>query len=71
MKYDFIFKNGDPVLTELDYPVGRGKAKLPGTWNRKLEWVSGFKPYAEGQVEVFLKRVKSTGTVRTPETRLL
>jgi len=60
IKYDFISKDGEPVLSEFDYPVPRGHTVNPGTWNRELEWVRGFKPYAEVQVEVFLKRVKST-----------
>jgi len=63
MKYDFFLKDGDPVLFELDYAVGRGRRiKRPGTWNRKLEWISGYKRPADAQVEVFLKRVKSKET---------
>ena len=64
MKYDFLAKDDEPVLSELDFPVARGRRiKWPGTWNRKLEWVNGHKRHAEAQVEVFLKRVESTGTV--------
>jgi len=64
MKYDLIFKDGEPVLSEFDYAVGTGRTwDCPGTWNRKLEWVSGEKRYAEAQVEVFLKRVESTESV--------
>jgi len=64
MKWDFLLRNGEPVVTEMDYPVGAGVAgRYPGTWDQNLEWESGNKLHAEGQVDAFLERVKSTGTV--------
>lgn len=66
MKYDFLLKDGEPVLSEFDYIMATDRvissSEWPGTWNRALEWIGGYKRLAECQVEVFLQRVKSTGT---------
>ena len=75
MKYDFILKDGEPVLTEFDYPVGAGRIMRildwPGTWNRELQWIRGIKFHGDAQVEVFLSRVRSTGTVPTSDCRIV
>ena len=70
MKWDFLLRDGEPVVTEMDYVVGAGLAgRYPGTWNQNLKWEPGNKLHAEGQVDAFLERVKSTETEPTPDLR--
>lgn len=42
LAYDFIFKNGDPLIVEISYAFSqKGYLKCPGYWNDKLEWTEG------------------------------
>lgn len=59
MAYDFLFKNGLPVIGEISYtfpdkPYG---PKLPGYWDSDLNWVPKKMWPQEAQVEDFLEYI--------------
>ena len=64
MAYDFIFKDREPVITEISYTfVDYLIHDCPGHWNSSLEWIPGNLWPEEAQVQDFLAYIIS----RKPE----
>jgi glutathione synthase/RimK-type ligase-like ATP-grasp enzyme len=60
MAYDFLFKNGEPVICEISYAYADWAVhSCPGHWDPNLNWVEGQMWPEEAQVEDFLARVKA------------
>ena len=57
MFYEFMMRDGEPVVIELSHANDFSVAKCPGHWNRNLEWVSGRVSAQEAQVETFLDQI--------------
>jgi len=59
MAYDFIYKDGLPVVSEISYTfVDRTIQACPGHWDSNLNWIEGQMWPQEAQVEVFLKQIR-------------
>jgi glutathione synthase/RimK-type ligase-like ATP-grasp enzyme len=66
MAYDFLFKNGEPVIAEISYTFADWAVQAcPGHWDRLLSWREGRMWPEEAQVEDFIRRVRS-GIRRRP-----
>lgn len=66
MAYDFLMKDGEPVLTEMSYTfIDRLVWDCPGYWRRDLSWVPGHKWPEEAQVEDFLAALSRTKNVKS------
>lgn len=60
MAYDFLYRDGQPVICEISYAyVDWAVHDCPGHWRRDLSWVDGQMWPEEAQVEDFLTRVCS------------
>lgn len=59
MAYDFLYRQGEPVMCEISYAyVDWLVYDCPGHWRRDLSWVDGQMWPEEAQVEDFLARVR-------------
>jgi glutathione synthase/RimK-type ligase-like ATP-grasp enzyme len=55
MAYDFLFKDGTPVITEMSYSfVDEAVYQCPGYWDKQLSWCEGQMWPQEAQVEDFI-----------------
>lgn len=55
MAYDFLFRDGKPVITEMSYTFAAWAVqKCPGHWDAQLNWHIGHMWPQEAQVDVFL-----------------
>ncbi len=63
MAYDFIIRNGEPLITEISYTfVDWMVHACPGHWNGNLDWVDGQMWPEEAQVEDFLREIRASST---------
>jgi len=61
MTIDFLFLNGNPVVTDINYgmkPDGE-RQRYPGRWNEKIEWTEGESSPMEAEAKAFLARVRT------------
>lgn len=59
MAYDFLFKNGKPIITEMSYTyVDWMVEKCPGHWKPDLIWFKGNMWPEEAQVEDFIEYIE-------------
>lgn len=60
MAYDFLMKDGRPVIGEISYAfVSEAVAQCPGHWKRDLSWVDGKMRIEQAQVEDFIQRIQT------------
>jgi len=60
MAIDFLFCNGDPVVTDISYTFPDAVDRpFPGAWNRNLEWTEGVRSRKEAEVKAFLEKVRT------------
>jgi glutathione synthase/RimK-type ligase-like ATP-grasp enzyme len=58
MSYDFLYKNKDPVISEISYTcLNTGVHNCPGHWDFNLNWIEGPMWPEEAIAEDFLSRV--------------
>ena len=58
MAYDFLYKNGKPVICEISYTfVDSAVYNCPGQWDRQLNWQEGRRWPEDVQAELFLSEV--------------
>ncbi len=66
MAYDFLFKQGQPVICEISYTfVDWTVHSCPGHWNSDLNWIEGQMWPQEAQAEEFLNEIKTGNTPQT------
>jgi hypothetical protein len=59
MAYDFLFKNGEPVICEVSYAYADWAVhSCPGHWDSNLNWIDGQMWPEEAQAEDFLARIQ-------------
>ena len=59
MAYDFLYRQGEPVICEISYAYADWAVhNCPGHWRRDMRWVEGQMWPEEAQVEDFLSRVR-------------
>ena len=60
MAYDFVLKEGNPVIIEISYAFADWAIhSCPGHWDSELNWFEGQMWPEEAQVDVFLDRVRT------------
>jgi hypothetical protein len=70
MAYDFLFKEGDPVITEVSYTFTDWMVySCPGHWDSALNWLDGQMWPEEAQVDDFLDQVRCGGSGRVGNNR--
>jgi RimK-like ATP-grasp domain len=59
MAYDFLFKQGQPVIVEISYTFSTWVVQsCPGHWNKQRQWVEGHLWPEDAQVEDFVAYVQ-------------
>lgn len=58
MAYDFLYKNGQPVICEMSYTFPHSPTcTLPGHWLPDLSWAEGSMWPEEAQIEDFIQKI--------------
>lgn len=59
MAYDFLYKNGKPVVCEISYTFADWAVyECPGHWDSNLNWIEGHMWPEEAQIEDFLQKAQ-------------
>ena len=59
MAYDFLYKQGKPVICEISYAFADWAIhKCPGHWRNDMTWIDGQMWPEEAQVEDFVKLIR-------------
>jgi glutathione synthase/RimK-type ligase-like ATP-grasp enzyme len=64
MAYDFLMRDGKPVITEISYAFADWAVhRCPGHWDDRLNWIEGHMWPEEAQVDDFVEYIEKTKVI--------